>query len=129
MIHAILAIEQRLYRDLLGAALAREYDVRIVAQADNELAVAAALRMLLDEGEFPVDDPVIVITSIGDAVDIPASCSRLLGEFPEVTVIGICWATASVRSFQLRIDAHEIPCSMQGLVDAIRECTNRPLPW
>lgn len=128
-IHAILAIHQRLYRDLLSAMLTDEYDVRIVARADEELAIAAALRKLLDEGEFPVDDTVIVVTSIDDSNEIPAACSRLLGEFPEVTIVGICWATARVRSFQLRIDVQEIPCSMKGLVEAIRECTRHPLPW
>jgi hypothetical protein len=128
-IHAILAIQQRLYRDLMASLLSREYDVRIVAHADDELAIAVALRGLLDEGEFPVDDPVIVVTSIDDANEIPASVSRLLVEFPEVTFVGICWATAHVRSFQLRIDVQEIPCSVKGLVEAIRECTRHPLPW
>ena len=128
-IHAILAIQQRLYRDLMASLLSREYDVCIVADADDELAVAVALRRLLDEGEFPVDDPVVVVTSIGDANEIPSAVSRLLGEFPEVTIVGICWATARVRSFQLRIDVQEIPCSVKGLVEAIRECTRHPLPW
>lgn len=128
-IHAILAIQPRLYRDLMASLLSREYDVRIVAQASDELAVAVALRSLLDEGDFPVDEPVVIVTSIDDANEIPMSVSRLLGEFPEVTIVGICWATAHVRSFQLRIDVQEIPCSVKGLVEAIRECTQRPLPW
>ncbi|HEY4263560.1 MAG TPA: hypothetical protein VGM98_25580 [Schlesneria sp.] len=127
-IHAILAIRQRLYRDLLGAVLSRDYDVRVIAQTDFE-AVATSLRILLDDGEFPIDDPVIVIMSIDESGDIPASCSHLLCEFPEVTIIGICWANATVRSFQLRIDVQEIPCSMQSLVDAMRECNSRSLPW
>jgi hypothetical protein len=128
-IHAILAIQQNLYRDLMASVLSREYDVCVVANADNEFAVACELRQLLDEGDFLVDDPVIVVTSIDDANEIPAPVSRLLGEFPEVTIVGICWATAHVRSFQLRIDVQEIPCSVQGLVEAIRECTRRQLPW
>jgi hypothetical protein len=128
-IHAILAIPQRLYRDLLGSMLSNQYDVRIVARASNELAVAIELRKLLDEGDFAVDDPVVLVTSIEDTDEIPVSCSRLLSEFPEVTIVGICWATARVRSFQVRIDVQEIPCSMQGLVDAIRECANRPSAW
>ena len=128
-IHAILAIQQRLFRDLLASMLAREYDVSIVAHAESELAVCVALQKLLDEGDFPCDDPVIVITSIDEGDGIPASCSRLLTEFPEVTIVGICWATAHLRSFQLRIDVQEIPCSLKGLTEAIRECTKRPLPW
>lgn len=129
IIHAILAIRQPFYRDVLSIVLSREYDVIIVTHADHEIAIAAALRKLLDDGHFPVDDPVIVVMSIDDPDEIPVSCSRLLSEFPEVTIVGICWATARVRSFQLRIDVQEINCSVKGLIDAIRECTRHPLPW
>ncbi|MBC8116600.1 MAG: hypothetical protein H7062_19580 [Candidatus Saccharimonas sp.] len=134
-IHAILAIRQRLYRDLMHSMLTREPDVHIVpplddeGSADDECHIATRLFKLLEVDEFAVDDPVIVVISIEDTKEIPASVSRLLSEFPEVTIVGICWATAHVRSFQLRIDVQEIPCSVKGLVEAIRECTRHPLPW
>ncbi len=135
-IHAILALHQRFHHDLMHSLLSREDGVRIVrppkgqpANENDELSIGVRLHKLLDAKKFPVDDRVIVVTSIEDATEIPASISRLLAEFPEVTIVGICWATAHVRTFQLRIDVQEIPCSVKGLVEAIRECTRHPLPW
>ena len=114
---------------MLASTLSHEHDVEIVARVEDELQVVAALRSLLDDGEFAVDDPVIVVTSIEDSDPVPPSVSRLLGEFPEVTIVGICWATARVRSFQLQIEVREIPCSLTGLINAVRECAGRTLPW
>ncbi|MEI8384202.1 MAG: hypothetical protein WCJ09_29100 [Planctomycetota bacterium] len=128
-IHAILALHQPLFGELLSANLSRERDIRIVSQVEHEFEIAASLHDLLDDREFAVDDPVIVVTSLEDVDNIPPSVSRLLVEFPEVTIIGICWATSSVRSFQLQIDVREVPCSLTGLIDAIRECANRGLSW
>src|SRR4051812_38422890 len=120
MIHAILAIQQRLLRESLGARLARYSDVRIEGYAKGELGIALALRKLLDEGDISVDDPVIVITSIDDTLDTPVSCSRLLCEFPEVTIFGVCTDSMRGCSLQLRIDVQEFECSLNGLAEAIR---------
>lgn len=128
-IHVILAIRQQLYCDLLDSMLSREDDVHIVTRVDDEFALVSALMELLDEGEFAVDDPVIIITSVSERTEVPASAARLLAEFPEITIVGICWATASIRSFQLRIDVQEIPCSNTGLISAIRACAGASSAW
>ncbi len=129
MVHVVLAIEQRLYRELLASHLARENDVRVVARVWDEFEVAAALEILLGEEPFSADDPVVVITSIDDVERVPAFCSRLLGEFPEVIVIGICWNCGQVRTFQASIDVQELPCTLDSLVAELRAMTRRPSPW
>jgi hypothetical protein len=129
-IHAILAIRQRLFRDLVGTLLSGEYGVRLykhaeTEQAGTELAVAATLRRLLVQEDFSVDDPVIVITSTDDTHEIPTSFSRLLTEFPEVTIVGV--STVDIRSFQMRIKKRKFRCSRNGLLKALRNCLPDPL--
>lgn len=125
-LHAILAIRQRLYRDLVGSTLCEEYDVRIYEESESEIAVAGALRRVLNQDLFSVDDPVIVVTSVDDTNEIPASFSRLLTEFPEVTIVGV--STLSIRSFQVRIRKRTFRCSQKGLLKAIRTCTGDTSP-
>jgi hypothetical protein len=129
-IHAILAIRQRLYRDLVGTLLSGECGVRVyemaeTEQAETELAVAATLRQLLVQEEFSVDDPVIVVTSTEDTHEMPTSFSRLLTEFPEVTIVSV--STGSIRSFQMRIKKRKFRSSRNGLLKAIRNCLPDPL--
>ncbi len=126
-IHAVLAIP-RLYRDAFTQNLHPDFDVSFVDEPLDEWAIACNLRTLLN-GDISVDDPVIVVTSIDEADDIPALCSRLLTEFPEITIMGICRNTSRIRSFQLRIQVEEIHCSLSDLNEAIRECTRNSLPW
>ena len=127
-IHAILALEHPLFSELLAVNLSHEPDMRIVARVVGEVKVAEELRDLLDNDEFDVDDPVIVVMSTDESEEISPTISRLLGEFPEIIIVGICWATARVRTFQLQIDVHEIPCELDGLIEAIRDCAGRTLP-
>ena len=100
--------------------LSEAFDVQIYEEEETEMAVAMALRQLLGQDEFSVDDPVIVVTSIDDTVEGLSRYSRLLLEFPEVTIVDV--STASIRSFQIWTRERKFRCSQKGLLKAIKEC-------
>ena len=135
MIHAILAIQQRLFRENLSARLSHYGDVRIEAHAESEVDIAVALRKLLgdrrqsEKRRKVPKGPVIVVVSIDDTLDTPEACTRLLSEFPHITIFGIRTDSMPGRSFQLRINMQEFECSLGGLADAIRERTRTIPPW
>lgn len=125
-IHAIIAIKQKLYRDLIGNMLSDAYDIRIYEESDDEIAVAVTLQRLLEQDDFSVDDPVIVITSSGDSSAACAPFTRLLTEFPEVTLIDV--SSEKIRSYQMRIKKRRFRCSRTGLLGTVRECIHDPPP-
>lgn len=132
-LHAILAIQHELLRELIEARLqesklALKYRLKIVARAQSEFEALVSLKKLLS-GRFEVDDAVVVVMSVDDDEPTPASVSRLLHEFPESIVIGIGRVKGRTRSFQLTIDEHEVSSSKNGLPAAIRNCIKRQFLW
>lgn len=122
-IYILLAGHTRLHRDLLTSLLRRERSLEIVAAVDGEVSLATVLAVFLN-GPCDIEAPVIAILSIADTERTPPEVSRLLIEFPELTIIGICWLTGDVRSFQLKIEIAQASSSLTGLMDAIRDCAS-----
>ena len=130
-IHAVVALP-KLYGEAIARSLSNVFDVHSVdepAETDQrEWVVACALRTLLNE-DISVDDMVVLVTTVEDVDGIPAFCSRLLTEFPELSILGISRNTSRIRLFQLQIQVRDVPCSLSELSEAIIECTRDSLPW
>jgi hypothetical protein len=124
--HIILSLRSQLLCDILYDRWCYDYDVHVVPNDNDEFAFASELLNLLNNGDFLIDDPVVVIMSIESIDKVPAAVSRLLFEFPELTILGFCGRTHRIRSFQLRVDIQEISSSLAGLIDAIRNCASSP---
>lgn len=120
VVHIILAIERPLFADVLCRLFAGHDDLRVEAQVPNELEAAVALRQLLVHYEFPVDDPLVVITLITNKSEVPAVCLRLIHEFPEVFIFGIDVDSGRVRSFHGSIQVKELQVSLDNLVQELR---------
>ncbi len=69
------------------------FDVQIVPFPieieEKEWIIANAVRSLLEQ-DLTVDDLIVLVTDITESDGIPAFCERLLIEFPELTIMGIC---------------------------------------
>lgn len=122
----VLAIETRILRDALEAEFAVQHDVHVVARADDEMALAVLLWTLLGDEPFDADEPVAVIMTTSSEAEIPAICSRLLEEFPEVVVFGIDRATGLIHSYRMQIEVQELAGTLESLKSALRKMNPEP---
>jgi len=110
----VICTDVRLYRDSLGAVLAREYDLEV---ADTVATAEACLRAVRDCGA----DMVLLDAGAPDALDTLARLTRLRPS-PRVVVLGlpedeaavVTYAEAGVAAYVTRDD------SVQGLIEALR---------
>lgn len=121
-IHVLLGIESRFYRELLWRALSTAHWLHLETVAANDLVVATRLMAILDEPCPSPPDVVVYITSISEtATDaVPGRYSRLLQEFPELVIVGICWSTSEIRLYRLTVEVQDVASSLEGLLDQLR---------
>lgn len=121
-IHVLLGIESRFYRELLWRALSAVHWLHLEKVAANQMIVASRLMEILDEPCPSPPDVVVYITSISaTATDaVPGSYSRLLQEFPELVIVGICWSTSDIRLYRMTVDVQKVASSLEGLFDQLR---------
>jgi hypothetical protein len=123
--HVVLAIEMQFLQNTLGDEFLRQHDVHVLDRADDEIDIAVFLRTLLGDEPFDADEPVALIITIGEGAKIPAVCSRLLEEFPELVVLAIARYSGPIRSYRMEIKVQEHPPTMEGLNSALRAIAQR----
>ena len=120
VVRIILAVARPLFADVLRRLFVGHDDLRVEAQVSDEIGAAVALRKLLMRQEIPAEDPLVVITLSADHEEIPAVCSRLIHEFPEVRVFCVNVNSGRVRSYYGSIQVKELQGSLGNLVEELR---------
>ncbi len=130
-IHTVLAVPPP-YCEQLADSLAVHFDVQRVdlpvEVEEKEWIIADAVKARL-ETDITVDDLIVLVIEIEECDGIPAFCERLLIEFPELTIMGICRNRSAIRSFQLQIHVEEMGSSLSELSETIQACAHRAMPW
>ena len=128
--HVVLAIEPRILqnalKEILEGIFESPYVVHEMDYGDDEIAVAVFLRSLLGDEPFDPDEPVALIISIDDEAKVPAVCSRLLDEFPELVVFGINRYTRLIRSYRMRIRIQPLAETLDSLKEALHFLSLEP---
>lgn len=121
-VQIVLVVPQPLHRELLSRALSNEPGIHVVVEATDELEAAISLRRLFADESYAIDDTLVAIASCDDDRDgvVPPVCARLVGEFPDLVVIGIFWRSAQVNAYRQKIHVRELPSSLAGVIGQLR---------
>jgi len=79
-IRVLLAVDPRLLRDALHAALARHARLMVIDEESHNIDILIGAR------EHRAD---VVIMTVEPTADVPPLVTHLLAEFPEILVVGI----------------------------------------
>lgn len=114
-IQVVLAVAPRMLREPLRMLLEGESDLQIA----DEVLDPVDLLMAVKDAEANV-----VIMTVPDAEEIPAICTHLLTEFPDLLVIGISSTANRAFTYRSTIDCEPLSGLMlEDVVTAIRTAT------
>lgn len=112
MKRVLLAVTPQLFRDALRACLEQSTDVEVVGEVANPLELLVAV------GDCEAD---LVIQSWPDDGRMPAICSHLFAEYPDLRIVGITKAGDEVVVCRQVIAATPIrEPELQSLLATIR---------
>ena len=118
-VHVILAVES-LDRSLTVSRLVERHpQYQIEAVVHDEISAILAVMRLREHPAFPIDEPVVVITSVTSRHHVPGNCERLLDEFPDITVVGLDEVTGALRTYRTAIDVREVSEPMEQFLDRL----------
>lgn len=107
-IHIILAIESLDHSLAVSRVVKRHPQYQIEAIVHDEISAILAIMRLREHPAFPLDEPVVVITSVTSRHHVPGNCERLLDEFPDITVVGLNEVSGTLRTYRTAIDVREV---------------------
>ncbi len=106
----VLALDSPMLRELLGNLIQREDDVEVIAEVDDPVDLL-----------FGVDlsEVDVVIHAWPESHEMPGICTHLLGEYPDLLVIGIPPDAQCAYACRQEITTATLPANK--LVDVIAQ--------
>ena len=113
----LLAVEPPMLRDALRTLIQREPDTEIVDEVLDPIEILLYVK---------ATEANLVIVTIPEREELPAICTHLLAEFPELVVIGICNESHRACTFRNTIDTqHHSLVSINDVILAMRTASGK----
>ncbi len=115
VIRVMVANQPRLMRELVRETINAQSGIEIIAEIENESAIAAAV---------DATHPDCLIIRLDESDKRPALCDILLRRYPEMKILAVAPERNSSMFFWASFDIHESPAesSEAGILSALR-CT------